>query len=63
MKMKIIAIGKKHEKWVAGGIEMFEKRLKKPFEVEWQILAHSNFTEEKAREEETLRILEKCDTI
>ena len=59
MKMKIIAIGKKHEKWVAGGIEMFEKRLKKPFEVEWQILAHSNFAEEKAREEETLRILEK----
>ena len=40
MKMKIIAIGKKHEKWVASGIEMFEKRLKKPFEVEWQILAH-----------------------
>ncbi len=57
--MKIIAIGKKHEKWVLNGIEIFEKRLKKPFDLSWDILPHSNFTEEKAREEETLRILAK----
>ena len=57
--MKIIAIGKKHEKWVTSGIELFEKRLKKPFNLSWDILPHSNFTEEKAREEETVRILAK----
>ena len=57
--MKIIAIGKKHEKWVLNGIELFEKRLKKPFNLSWDILPHSNFTEEKACEEETLRILTK----
>lgn len=57
--MKIIAIGKKHEKWVANGIELFEKRLKKPFYLKWDILPHSNFAEEKAREEETQRILAK----
>lgn len=57
--MRIIAIGKKHEKWVLNGIELFEKRLKKPFNLNWDILPHSNFAEEKAREEETLRILEK----
>lgn len=57
--MKIIAIGKKHEKWVTSGIELFEKRLKKPFDFKWKILPHSNFTEEKAREEETQRILAK----
>ena len=57
--MKIIAIGKKHEKWVMSGIELFEKRLKKPFDLKWDILPHSNFTEEKAREEETVRILAK----
>ena len=57
--MKIIAIGKKHEKWVLNGIELFEKRLKKPFNLNWDILLHSNFAEEKAREEETQRILAK----
>ncbi|MBB1551964.1 23S rRNA (pseudouridine(1915)-N(3))-methyltransferase RlmH [Candidatus Saccharibacteria bacterium] len=57
--MKIIAIGKKHEKWVMSGIELFEKRLKKPFDLKWDILPHSNFAEEKAREEETQRILAK----
>lgn len=57
--MKIIAIGKKHEKWVLNGIELFEKRLKKPFDLNWDILPHSNFAEEKAREEETQRILAK----
>ena len=57
--MKIIAIGKKHEKWVLNGIELFEKRLKKPFNLSWDILPHSNFAEEKAREEETVRILAK----
>ena len=57
--MKIIAIGKKHEKWVLNGIELFEKRLKKPFDLKWEILAHSTFAEEKAREEETQRILAK----
>ena len=54
-----IAIGKKHEKWVLNGIELFEKRLKKPFNLNWDILPHSNFAEEKAREEETQRILAK----
>lgn len=60
--MKIIAIGKKHEKWVLNGIELFEKRLKKPFNLNWDILPHSNFAEEKAREEETRRILAKIKT-
>ena len=40
--MNIIAIGKKHEKWVLNGIELFEKRLKKPFNLNWDILPHSN---------------------
>ncbi len=57
--MRIIAIGKKHEKWVSSGIKLFEKRLKKPFDLKWDILPHSNFAEEKAREEETQRILAK----
>lgn len=57
--MKIIAIGKKHEKWVASGIEMFEKRLKKPFSAKWEILPHSNSAGYLARKEESMRILAK----
>ena len=54
--IKIIAIGKKHEKWVSAGISEFEKRLKKPFDVSWQILSHSVYNGEKARAEESERI-------
>ena len=54
--IKIIAIGKKHEKWVLAGISEFEKRLKKPFDISWQILPHSVYDGEKARVGESERI-------
>lgn len=57
--IKILAIGKKHEKWIESGISEFEKRLKMPFNVRWEILNHSNFSDEKARNEESERILKK----
>ena len=54
--IKIIAIGKKHEKWVLAWISEFEKRLKKPFDISWQILPHSVYDGEKARVGESERI-------
>ena len=47
--IKIIAIGKKHEKWILNGIQEFEKRLKKPYDLRWDILPHSVFFFFKAR--------------
>lgn len=57
--IKILAIGKKHEKWITAGIDEFEKRLKRPFDIRWEILPHSNFSDDKARDEESARIEKK----
>ena len=34
--IRVIAGGKKHQDWVNSAISEYEKRLKKPFNVEWQ---------------------------
>ena len=57
----IVAIGKKHESWVLEGIERYESRLKKPFNVEWVLLPHSALSDAAARQEESERILSRCD--
>lgn len=57
MPVKILAVGKRHESWVAEGIERYEKRLRTPFTVEWVLLPHSSFEGVRARQEESERIL------
>jgi len=59
--IRIIAIGKKHEAWVAGGIERYQKRLKKPFTVEWVLLPHSARSGLEARHNESQAILSRLD--
>lgn len=59
MPIRIFAVGKKHESWVAEGIERYEKRLKSPFLVEWVLLPHSSFESDRARLEESERILSR----
>ncbi|MBM6621847.1 23S rRNA (pseudouridine(1915)-N(3))-methyltransferase RlmH [Arthrobacter sp. JSM 101049] len=59
MTLRILAIGKKHESWVADGIERYGKRMKKPFDVSWQLLPHSSREGDAARTEESARILAK----
>lgn len=61
MSIKILAIGKKHESWVGDGIARYEQRLRKPFDVSWQLLPHSAREGEAARAEESERILSKLD--
>lgn len=53
MAIRIIAVGKKHEPWVEDGIERYQKRLKKPFDVEWVLLPHSAREGLQARQEES----------
>lgn len=57
MPIRILAIGRKHEPWVQAGIERFETRLKKPFDTEWLLLAHSAREGDQARQEESERLL------
>lgn len=61
MGVKILAIGKKHEPWVADGIERYERRLRKPFDATWLLLPHSSREGDAARAEESERILAKVD--
>jgi 23S rRNA (pseudouridine1915-N3)-methyltransferase len=55
----ILSIGKKHESWVSEGIERYESRLKKPFDVEWVLLPHSALNDAAARQEESERALSR----
>lgn len=57
MPIKIIAVGKKHESWVSEGVERYEKRLRMPFDVEWVLLPHSSLEGDRARQEESERII------
>lgn len=59
MTIKVLAVGKKHESWVDEGISRYEKRLKKPFDLSWQLLPHSSREHDAARSEESVRILSK----
>ena len=57
MPLKVIAVGRKHESWVAEGIARYQKRLRAPFNLEWVLLPHSSFEADRARQEESERIL------
>lgn len=59
MPIKILTIGKKHEPWVAEGIERYQKRLRSPFTLEWVLLPHSSLEGDRARQEESERILSR----
>ena len=60
--IRIIAIGKKHEAWVADGIERYQKRFKKPFSVEWVLLPHSAKEGPGARQNESQAILSRLES-
>ncbi len=61
MAIKILAVGKKHESWVSDGIERYQSRLKKPYDVEWVLLPHSALQDIRAREDESERILSRLN--
>jgi 23S rRNA (pseudouridine1915-N3)-methyltransferase len=59
MPLRVVAIGKKHEVWVLEGIERYQKRLRKPFMLEWVYLPHSSREGLSARQDESERILQR----
>jgi 23S rRNA (pseudouridine1915-N3)-methyltransferase len=61
MPIRILAIGKRHEPWIEAGIERYEKRLKRPFDVSWVLLPHSSRDGLSARQEESERLLGRID--
>lgn len=61
MSVRILAVGRKHEPWVADGIARYERRLRTPFDTGWHLLSHSARNGEAARAEESDRVLAKVD--
>ena len=57
--IRIVAIGKKHEDWVTSGIERYQKRLRAPFDVRWDLLPHSTLEGLQARQKESEAILSR----
>ncbi|WP_191089713.1 23S rRNA (pseudouridine(1915)-N(3))-methyltransferase RlmH [Nesterenkonia ebinurensis] len=57
MSISVVAVGKKHESWVAEGIERYSKRLRKPYDLSWKLLPHSSREHDAARDEESAKIL------
>lgn len=57
--IRIIAIGKKHERWIEEGVERYQKRLRAPFNVEWQLLPYSSKSDQAARDDESAAILQR----
>ena len=55
--IEIVTVGKKHELWVAPGLERYQKRLRQPWDVKWTLLPHSARDGHVARHEESERIL------
>lgn len=55
--IRVLAVGKKHESWVLGGIERYEKRLKQPWDIKWDLIPHSSFDGARARLEESERLI------
>lgn len=60
--IKIIAIGQKHDSRLLAAIADFEKRLMRPFNVEWTLLPYSAKTGNLARDDESARILARLET-
>lgn len=62
MPLKIITIGKKHEPWIAEGVQRYQQRLRAPFVLEWVLLPHSSLEGDRARQEESERIASRLNT-
>lgn len=57
MSIRVIAVGKKHLPWVQDAVQTYQKRLRAPFTVEWQLLPHASLKGHEARQEESRRIM------
>lgn len=62
MAIKILAVGKKHEDWIASGVQRYTERLRAPWNIEWVLLPHSAREGLTARQEESQAILSKLSS-
>lgn len=56
--LKILAVGKRHDRNLVDAIEDYQKRLRAPFNVEWVMIQYSTKNGDEARQDESERLLE-----
>ena len=56
--LKILAVGKRHDRNLVDAIEDYQKRLRAPFNVEWVLIQYSTKNGDEARQNESERLLE-----
>ena len=57
----LLAIGRKHDTWIEDGLERYQKRLKQPWDIKWELVPHSSLEGARARQEESERTLARLD--
>ncbi|QJU07123.1 23S rRNA (pseudouridine(1915)-N(3))-methyltransferase RlmH [Candidatus Saccharibacteria bacterium oral taxon 488] len=59
MKITILTVGKRHDPWVEPGIRRFLERLRAPFATEMIIIPHSGQIGDRARQDESERLMSR----
>lgn len=57
--IRIIAVGKKHDSNLVAAIKDYEKRLRAPFDIRWELLPYSAKSDDEARQDESERITQQ----
>lgn len=60
--IRVLAIGAKHDSDIIDAISKYEKRLRAPYDITWQLLPHSKKEGDAARLEETELLLAKISS-
>ncbi|MCB9820301.1 23S rRNA (pseudouridine(1915)-N(3))-methyltransferase RlmH [Candidatus Nomurabacteria bacterium] len=60
--IRVVAVGRKHEDWVEPGISRYEKRLRQPWNVRWDLVPHSSLREDLARSHESEALLSRLNS-
>lgn len=53
----IIAVGKRHDPWLADGIARYEQRMTRGWQLQWKLLPASKHSNDAARREESQQVL------
>lgn len=61
MSLRIISVGKDHDSYIREGVERFNSRCKKPFDIKWELIAPSPYDSLGASQDESQRILTRLE--
>lgn len=59
MKILIISVGKKHEKWLEQAIEHYQDRVSRSISISWLLISPSQLSADQARNHESVEIIKR----